>query len=472
MKRKFLLALLMANLTVIEIALAEPEPWWGDEWTQRQVVETSGNFGRVAWGDLAARGRFVAQPENRELRHWSQSIEMTEPRAIAADPKTHFGFPRMIRAADGRLLLFYRLGKSHASDPATISQHTSHDDGETWSEARIIHRDPDGFSAHNPVAAVAKDGRVVLFVSSYDWKTPAKLPMYWSHSDDHGESWAPFVKFDTDESRSTYYMTDVLSTDDGLYGMSAGFAPDAMTQAHNLCWFSPDGRDWELRSVHTKPEENRGDEVDIFRTAPGKLMVLHRDRRHSTTWRYRSADAGRTWTDPEDIGDQVEILQRPFVTRLTPDVLLLSGRDRKRRLVVVYVSRDNGETFAERHVIESYSADGAYTAGVRLSDSRALLVYYGDTPTTRGKPDIHQVTLTVHDRPKYLCFETAEKGTTFLYTRPNAAGKATEDRTGAWMRPPGGWHSAALGEEVTLRGKIPLAPAPVWKGSYAGTDRP
>jgi hypothetical protein len=35
---------------------------------------------------------------------------------------------------------------------------------------------------------VAKDGRVILLVSSYDWKTPEKLPMYWFHSDDHGET--------------------------------------------------------------------------------------------------------------------------------------------------------------------------------------------------------------------------------------------------------------------------------------------
>ena len=95
---------------------------------------------------------------------------------------------------------------------------------------------------------------------------------------------------------------------DGLYGMSAGFAPDALTQAHNLFWFSRDGRDWELRSVQTRPEENRGDEVDLFQTSPGAITVLHRDRRHKTAWRYRSGDAGRTWSKAEDIGDQVEIL--------------------------------------------------------------------------------------------------------------------------------------------------------------------
>ncbi len=451
---------------------AERDLWWADGWDRRQAVKAAGEFGRIPWSESASRGCFVTQPEGRELRHWTQTIESTRPRMIAADPKVHYGFPRMIRAADGRLLLYYRVGRSHASDPATIAQRSSRDDGATWSEERIIYRDPDGFSAHNPVAAVAKDGRVVLFVSSYDWKTPAKLPMYWSHSIDHGETWAPFKKFDADPSRSTYYMTDLLSTENGLYGMSAGFAPDHMTRAHNLFWFSADGRDWELRSFHTQPEENRGDEVDIFRTAPNALTVLHRDRRHTTTWRYHSKDAGRTWSAAEDIGDQVEILQRPFVTRLTPKVLLLSGRDRKRRLMVVYVSRDNGKSFLERHVIDSYSADGAYTSAVRLSDSTAVLAYYGDTPSTRGKPDIKQVTLTLLDQPKYICFEAAQEGMTYLYRRTGRGDRRTEDRSGAWMQPAGDWQQAELAEEITLRGTIPLAPPPVWKGDYSGTARP
>ena len=157
---------------------------------------------------------------------------------------------------------------------------------------------------------------------------------------------------------------------------------------------------------------------------------------------------------------------------MTSETLLLSGRDRKRRLVVVYVSRDNGETFIERHVIDSYTADGAYTAGVRLSDSKALLVYYGDTPTTRGKPDIKQVTLTLHDRPRHLCFEAPEKGRAYFYTRKANGTGPTDDRSGAWMLPPGGWSSARLNSEMTPRGTIPLAPAPVWEGAYSGSARP
>ena len=186
---------------------------------------------------------------------------------------------------------------------------------------------------------------------------------------------------------------------DGLYGMSAGFAPDALTQAHNLFWFSRDGRDWELRSVHTRPEENRGDEVDLFQTSPGAITVLHRDRRHKTAWRYRSGDAGRTWSKAEDIGDQVEILQRPFITRLTPKTLLLSGRDRKRRLVMVYVSRDwefrpgRSAEINLRLKVAACSAPGGCMLRVADGAHEEVFTFFPDRIFTNRSRRMHKIDL-------------------------------------------------------------------------------
>ena len=456
------------TLLVLAAALSgdsQPALWWQAEWTQRRIVEATGEWVRLPYEPIVAAGRFVAQPQLRRLPHWTQTVEMTAPRAVAADPEIHFGFPRLVRTADKRLLLFYRVGLSHASDPAAIAMRTSFNNGQDWSDERIIHRDPDGYCTHNPVALVAADGRVILFVSSYNWRGRAKLPMYWSHSDDQGQTWALFTKFDSDPSRSTYYMTDAIRTERGLYGMSTGFAPDARTEAHNLFWYSSDGRTWSVRSVMTPPAENLGDEVSILPIGPESFMVLLRDRRGQTTWRTWTRDGGRTWDALEDLGGQVEILQRPFLTRLTPDVLLLTGRDRKRALIVVYVSRDGGKSFAERHVIDRFDGDGGYTAAVPLSASKALLVYYADGPEYRGKPDIRQVTLSVLDRPRYVCLQVATKGTTWLYTRPDG-NAGTQDRTHAWLLPPGGWQQASLGSQIEPRRGQPLAPPQVWQGGF------
>lgn len=466
------IAVLSAAVTITATAThAQPQPWWQDGWTHRRPVEASGEWCRLPYDPVTATGLFAAQPELRRLPHWIPTVEMTAPKPVAADPDVHYGFPRLIRTADSRLLLFYRVGVSHASDPATIAMRMSFDDGQTWSDERIIHRDPDGYCTHNPVAVVASDGRVILFVSSYNWRGGRKLPMYWSHSDDHGETWSPFTKFDTDTTRSSYYMTDAIRTQRGLFGMSTGFAPDARSEAHNLFWHSPDGRDWRVQSTMTQPSENRGDEVGILQTGPSSFMVLLRDRRRQTTWRVYTADDGRTWSECEDMSDQVEILQRPFPTRLTADVVLLTGRDRKRALVVAYVSRDGGKTFGERHVIDRFYGDGGYTAAVPLSDSSALLVYYADAPESRGRPDIRQVTLRALDEPKHICFQAATKGLTFLYTRPDST-ENSENRTFAWMVRPGGWKEAVLSENVEPRGQIPLLPPRTYECGYSGNVLP
>ena len=466
-----ILSFIFVLLGATEGRCESPAPWWSQQWALRQNVDATGEWCRVPYDRAISMGRFVDPVVLDVLPHWSQTIELSDAKVIAADPRVHYGFPRMIRASDNRLLLFYRVGTSHASDPATIALRSSADNGASWSEERIIHRDPDGFSAHNPVAVTAADGRVILFVSSYDFEGRRKLPMYWAHSDDHGESWSAFTRFDTDPSRSTYYMTDIERTDAGLFGMSAGFAPDARSQCHNLFWFSPDGREWEMRSAQTLPEENQGNEVDIVHQSGENFMVIHRDRRNETTLRYRSEDAGRSWSGPEDIGDQVEILQRPEVTRLSDGVMLLSGRDRKRALVVVYVSRDGGENFRERHVIDSYSADGAYTTVERLNDHQALLVYYADRSESRGKPDLHQVILTVHEEPTHLCFRAAPDGPTHYYSNP-LLNSFTEDRKFAWLQPEEGWSDATFVEDRVLRGDIPLLKQRQWTGSYPPADDP
>ena len=88
-------------------------------------------------------------------------------------------------------------------------------------------------------------------------------------------------------------------------------------------------------------------------------------------------------------------LQRPFLTRLDPATLLLSGRDRERKLVVAYVSTDNGATFAHGRVEDHYNADGAYTSAVRVSGRRALMTYYSDSGSAKLMPDIKQVFLSL-----------------------------------------------------------------------------
>ena len=115
----------------------------------------------------------AGKPPNSPLPDANSTLrlEVTEPRGVAVSREVHYGFPRLVRAKNGDLLLFYRVGTTHARDYSAIAMRTSGDDGASWSPERILHRDPDKRrSAHNPVALVTRSGRVLLWTSSFGFQ--------------------------------------------------------------------------------------------------------------------------------------------------------------------------------------------------------------------------------------------------------------------------------------------------------------
>ncbi|NLE38562.1 MAG: exo-alpha-sialidase, partial [Pirellulaceae bacterium] len=178
---------------------------------------------------------------------------------VAADPKTHYGFPRVVQAANGNLLVFYRVGTSHAYDDSRIAVRGSTDEGKSWSAERILWKAEPGFSAHNPVAMATPSGRILLWVSAYRYssKPRARLPGYWSESLDHGETWSPFVRFDNDPNRSVYYVTDAIVASDGLLIAGDVHPAGGIGDCHTLLFHSTDdGRSWSVRSGLTGVDEN------------------------------------------------------------------------------------------------------------------------------------------------------------------------------------------------------------------------
>jgi hypothetical protein len=106
-------------------------------------------------------------------------------------------------------------------------------------------------------------------------------------------------------------------------------------------------------------------------------------------FRFWSRDSGRTWTAAESIRDMLDcVLQRPFLTRLGPDALLLTGRDFGRHRVVAYLSTDGGQTFGQRLELDEYQEDGAYTTTVTQRLDQCLIAWYSDSHTAALKPDI------------------------------------------------------------------------------------
>ena len=320
---------------------------------------------------------------------------LAEPTLVTEGADTHYGFPRMVGAANGDLLLFYRIGTTHAYDDAVIGMRASSDEGSTWSEERVLWAVAPGCSAHNPVALVTPSGRILLWTSRYEYGPPLRHPGWWSHSDDDGRTWSAFAVFDTSPEHNSYYVTEAIATSDGLLAGDATFPASGAGPCHARIWHSSDGGDtWAVRSYLTDPGANHGNEIGLMEIEPGVLLCILRDRARADVFRFWSRDGGHTWTPAESIRDMLDcVLQRPFLTRLAPDALLLSGRDFGRRRVVAYLSMDSGQTFGQRLELDEYQEDGAYTTAVPRRPDECLISWYSDSHTTPLKPDIKLASL-------------------------------------------------------------------------------
>jgi Neuraminidase (sialidase) len=338
----------------------------------------------------------------------AEPLVVSDRKPVAASRTIHYGFPRMVRAKNGDLLLFYRVGVTHVSDPSTMVMRRSRNNGESWSDEQEIHRDPKpNHSATNTVPLVTPSGRILNWLASYGFKPPAtRESTYWRYSDDNGATWSDAKLFDLNRTWSTYYVTDAITTSDGMLACSANFPANFIGTCWAVIWHSADGgKTWRVRSELTKRTENRGDEVALLETAPGQILCLLRARQvpdnpiRKGLCQFRSADGGKTWTEGENLYPSLGCtLQRPVLTRIDKDTVLLTGRDLDRKLVVAYVSRDNGRTFGERQVIDSYQGDGAYTSAVVVAPDTVLMAYYSDVDSLPRMADIFTVKMKILPR--------------------------------------------------------------------------
>ena len=316
---------------------------------------------------------------------------------ITNSVERHYGFPRLVRAQNGELLLFCRIGTTHAYDDSAIAMRRSSDSGVSWSGERILWQCEEGYSAHNPVCVIGAQGRVILWASRYQYGPNLRHPCWWSSSDDNGHTWSSWTVFDASSQHNCYYVTDAIHTADGLLASDATFPPSGQGSCHTRILFSGDGGlTWTRRSALTSPDANLGDEAALTETEVGNILCIQRDRGRRDIFRFWSRDGGHTWGGRESIRAMLDCtLQRPFLTHLGDRTYLLSGRDFDRKQVVAYLSLDGGHTFGARIELDSYQRDGAYTSVVRLDSGECLIVWYSDSHTQPLRPDIKMATVAV-----------------------------------------------------------------------------
>lgn len=437
----FRLMALALTLVALPTAVFAQAPWWDAGYQRRVAVE----FPADAAGSVSVPMPQGAKAEEtrvviggQPVPHWTQSLELSDVQRLA--PNTTARFPWLVQAKNGDLLLTYRVGRTHAASEAVIALRVSKDGGKTWGPERTICDLGKDVSAQNVILLVVPSGRIYGWVSRFEYlnKGRERQQQVWAWSDDHGATWSPWVRFDSANDRSSYYMTDAIALADGsLLAVDAAFPAAGGGNCFAQAWRSTDGgRTWAVASRLTEPEENLGDEVGLIETSPGEVLCLLRDRRKQTTWRLSSRDGGKTWSKREDVGFMFGVFQRPHLTRLDDRTILATGRSGGKQ-VTAFVSRDNGRTFGERHVLENYRGDGAYTGVVARGPSDVLISWYSDRDRKDG-PELKLATLRLTNEPVALRFnlpkDAAGKPVHVYFDSPKA--KSAEVRGDALLDKP------------------------------------
>jgi Neuraminidase (sialidase) len=326
-------------------------------------------------------------------------IVAADRRTVAHRPGAHYGFPRLVRARNGDLLLVYRSGETTMTDRSMIAVQTSRDAGRTWSEQVLLRDTPlPDHGWHNPVALAAPSGRVLLWFSNLMILPPYRRhPGYWCWSGDNGRTWTPASPFDDSMSRSSWYVSDAINTSDGMLASAATFPPGGIGNCYTAVWYSSDGgQNWRVRSLLTRPEEDRGDETALLETSPDTILALLRMRHGKGLAQFRSSNGGRVWTEGPNLYPMLGCtLERPFLTRLGPHRVLLTGRDVEHRRVAAWLSEDNARSFGNRLAVDGYTNDGGYTSCVATGPDSALMAYYTDVEAAMGRAVVKTVRLTV-----------------------------------------------------------------------------
>ena len=231
-------------------------------------------------------------------RTWSEPVSMTQPPALTGD-----GY--LIPFADGHVLFCYmRLEPNEPARPwqgPYICEST--DGGRTWSEPWQV--DISRFCPNGPYGAgdrghvVLPDGTLLLFVSTYE--APPNPYEYMLVSHDRGRTFSDYVRISDYSGDSSFCLCP-----DGV------IAAALRMQAHN----------YPHRRAQPK-HETRGERTHYMAYAT-------------------STDAGRTWSEPQQLTDYNQI--PGHITCLQDGRLLMSYGVRSYPLGVQAVLSDPGRS--------------------------------------------------------------------------------------------------------------------------------
>lgn len=367
---------------------------------RRELLRNAAALGLIAAVRAAPRPAGAAENGRAALRGKVLSTSI-----ITRQNDLYHGWPTLVRRKSGELIVVCSGGReAHVCPFGRVEMLRSRDDGRTWSWPQVILDGP----LDDRDAGVLETAQGTLLVTTFtslayepllaraeqDGKWPAEQLARWQAARD---------RIPADRRRQDLGVWMIRSSDDGVTWsarerclVNSPHGPVQLSDGRLLyagkklwddgrigvCESRDDGRTWHwLAEIPTRAGDRFEEyhELHAVEAADGRIIVHirnHNAQNAREILQSESADGGKTWSAPRDIG----VWGLPsHLLRLNDGRLLMTyGYRRQPFGNQARVSSDHGRTWSEPFAI---SADGAggdlgYPSTVQLADRTLLTVWY------------------------------------------------------------------------------------------------
>ena len=350
------------------------------------------------------------------------SIKFTIPEeaSTVAEDSGHFAFPDVVKLTNGKFMVVYRNGSTHADKSGAIIVSFS-DDGINWGEPDIL-LDDETIDDRDPSITVLSDGRVAM--NWFKYRYPADYSEPWIHhlffavSDKSGLNFGEHVQVDTgvfDYSETAIMDENGIWLDDengnevtvaassssaiehdgkiiipGYFGNALNWQSMGKTPKTKVVLYesSDGGKTWIPNEVKAEIDDKTWLQEPALlkvtdkrwilqvRTAVGSSPSAKGDLVQSV-----SEDGGKTWSPYKSLGF---VAHAPELLKLEKGVIVSSfrwleweGMNATREAVSMVYSLDGGETWSDViEILDCGAVECGYPGMVELPDNKILIVYY------------------------------------------------------------------------------------------------
>jgi hypothetical protein len=287
--------------------------------------------------------------------------------------------PGIATAENGNWVLTYRKGTGHVS-ASTVITRVSSDAGATWGPE--VSSFPSGDADPGLFPMVNGDLLLTFAKLRLDGKTGGVFVRITNNGTTLGSP----TYFDPSPSGSYgAFPPNAMMVGAGNVQYVVLYEPSSVSGNTVFAWTSSDdGFSWKKGAEVRQVGDASINESSMVQAANNTLFVISRDDANTHTWGHVSHDQGLTWSSQVDYTSQVGVLQDPVLIRVNGSILLF-GRDYPASRLVMYISNDNGVTFINKTIINTYSGntiDGAYCWPMPVDEKTIYLVYYSGTTSS------------------------------------------------------------------------------------------